>query len=151
MSGGGVHEAFAAVVTPSDAVHMLGRRDFSGVPQSVGEARRWVSGVLSAHASDEVLETVVLLVSEVVTNAIVHSDSGRPDGVITVGVGLGADLVYVEVVDEGSTGSVPVMRPAAEDCLSGRGLNWVNSMSQRWGTGRTRRAGRVVWFQVASG
>ncbi|MDP9863914.1 MULTISPECIES: ATP-binding protein [Streptosporangium] len=149
MTRESVYAAFEAMVKRWAGLRVLGQRSFYGVPQSAGRARKWVVGVLSAHASTEVLETVELLVSEVVTNAILHSDAG-PDEVITVRVGLRDDLLLIEVIDGGSVFNVPAMRPA-DDGLSGRGLTWVNSLSSGWGTDYDPDIGRAVWFHLAAG
>ncbi|MCC5581168.1 ATP-binding protein [Microtetraspora sp. AC03309] len=133
-----------------NGLRFLDHRDFHGVPQSASDARHWVLKVLSAHitASAEVMETVELLVSEVVTNSILHSDSGHPDEVITVGVGLGEGLVHIEVIDKGSAVNVPAMRPADSDNLGGRGLAWVDLLSSAWGTDYDPEIGRAVWVQL---
>ncbi|WP_433539856.1 hypothetical protein ACQP10_25475 [Streptosporangium sandarakinum] len=72
MSREAVYEAFEAMLQRWNGLRFLDHRDFYGVPQSASDARHWVLNVLSAHitASAEVLETVELLVSEVVTNSI---------------------------------------------------------------------------------
>ncbi|OUC99280.1 ATP-binding protein [Streptosporangium minutum] len=150
MSREAVHEAFEAMLKRWNGLRFLDHRDFYGVPQSASDARHWVLKVLSAHiaASGEALETVELLVSEVVTNSILHSDSGHPDEIITVGVGLGERLVHVEVMDKGSTVNVPQMRPVDGDSLSGRGLAWVDFLSSGWGTDYDPEIGRAVWVQL---
>lgn len=144
----GVSEARAA---RWDALRILGQRDFGGVPQSAGAARRWAVELLSPHASTEALETVELLVSEVVTNAILHSDSAGPAGLVTVRVGLGGNLIHIEVVDDGSATSVPAIRPTGDDSLSGRGLNWVDRLACAWGSDHDDDVGGTVWFRLPYG
>ncbi|MEU7984435.1 ATP-binding protein [Streptosporangium canum] len=150
MSREAVYEAFEAMLQRWNGLRFLDQRDFYGVPQSASDARHWVLNVLSAHitTSAEVLETVELLVSEVVTNSILHSDSGHPDEIITVGVGLGDGLVHVEVIDKGSAVNVPAMRPADSDSLGGRGPAWVDFLSSAWGTDYDPEIGRAVWVQL---
>ncbi|MEV0422897.1 ATP-binding protein [Streptosporangium canum] len=138
----------AKLVTRWNALRIMGRRDFHGVTQSAGTARKRVVELLGAHVPGAVLERVELLVSEVVTNAIVRSDSGRPDGLVTVCVGLGDDLIHVEVIDDGSATSVPMMRSADDDSLNGRGLGWVNLLSTAWSSGQDDEMGGAVWFQL---
>lgn len=131
-----------------DGLRILGQRDFYGIAQSAGAARRWVVRLLTAHASDETLETIELLVGEVVANAVVHSDSGKPDGLVTVFVGLGGGLIHIEVIDDGSGENTPVMRTADDDSLSGRGLSWVDLLACAWGSEQDDRSGGVVWFRL---
>ncbi|MFD8529657.1 ATP-binding protein [Streptosporangium canum] len=136
------------VITRWARLRIAGHRDFPGVPQSAGEARRWVVELLAGHAAGEFMETLELLVSEVVTNAIVHSDSRKPGGLVTVCVGLGADLIHIEVIDDGSAVSVPAMRKADDDSLNGRGLGWVDLLADTWGSSHDDEIGGAVWFQL---
>ncbi|MEV4383592.1 ATP-binding protein [Streptosporangium sp. NPDC049644] len=133
------------------ALHVVGQRDFPGIAQSAGVARKWVLELLSDHAATETLETLELLVSEVVTNAVLHSDSAKANGLVTVRVDLGSSLIHVEVIDDGSATSVPVIRTADNDNLSGRGLGWVNTLASAWGSSHDDKAGGAVWFQLATG
>ncbi|MER5645816.1 ATP-binding protein [Streptosporangium sp. NPDC002524] len=143
------HGAMVAVIRRWDGLRVVGQRDFHGVARSAGAARRWVVELLSGHAPAELLETVELLVSEVVTNAVLHSDSAGPDGLVTVCVGLGRDLIHVEVIDDGSAVNVPEVRATDDESLSGRGLSWVNLLASAWGSGEDGRGG-AVWFQLVN-
>ena len=85
-------------------------------PTSVGAARRFVRDVLKARqVDDDVVETVELLTSEVVTNAIVHARSGPQ-----LAVELHENRVRVAVRDLST--DVPVRRLSHLDDLSGRGV-----------------------------
>ncbi|MET8051014.1 ATP-binding protein [Streptosporangium sp. NPDC005286] len=151
MSREQIYSAVEAMFQRWDGLCVLGTRNFRGEVQSAGQARKWVVDLLSPHCfSGEVLETARLLVSEVVTNSILHSDSGiDPEGLVTVAVGLGRDVIHIEVIDEGSSVNVPAMRPAGEDSLSGRGLDWVHRLSSGWGSDHDPEIGRAVWFRLA--
>ena len=108
---------------------------------SARAARRFVDDVLSTWEVDDLLETVQLLVSEVVTNAVVH---GRSEA--EVSVRLLPDRVRVEVVDRGPT---PVRRRDADDeATSGRGTALVEALSSAWGI-EDVAVGKMVWFEVA--
>ncbi|WP_329085068.1 MULTISPECIES: ATP-binding protein [unclassified Streptosporangium] len=143
------HGAMVAVIRRWDGLRIVGQRDFRGVAQSAGAARRWVVELLGGHAPAELLETVELLVSEVVTNAVLHSDSAGPEGLVTVCVGLGRDLIHVEVIDDGSAVNVPEVRATDGESLSGRGLGWVNLLASVWGSSQDEGGG-AVWFQLAN-
>ncbi|MER5620452.1 ATP-binding protein [Streptosporangium sp. NPDC002544] len=131
-----------------------GRRRDGGVrrlPHRRGDlpaAARLLTAHLDGQATAETLETLELLVSEVVTNAVLHSDSARPGGLVTVRVGLGDSLIHIEVIDDGSATSVPAIRTADDDSLTGRGLSWVNLLASRWGSSRHDETGGTVWFQL---
>ncbi|MEV4094994.1 ATP-binding protein [Streptosporangium saharense] len=116
-----------------------------GVPEAVSEARDRVRGFLGEE--HPVSEDVVLLVSEVVTNSVVHSASGA-GGQVAMTVEVGARSVLVEVSDAGSGASAPHVRndPQAEN---GRGMFLVDLLASRWGVRDDRRGGRrTVWFEV---
>ncbi len=104
-------------------------------------ARRFIAATLASWDAVDPIETVQLLVTELVTNVIVHT-TGTPD----VRVSLQRDFVHVEVFDPGA-GSVSAHR-AGPDELSGRGLHLVESLATAWGT-VPMGAGKIVWFDVA--
>jgi anti-sigma regulatory factor (Ser/Thr protein kinase) len=119
------------------------------VPGSVGSvprARAFVTGLLARE--DPRGEAAQLLVSELVTNAVIHSDSRRPGGTVTVLVTEGEDGLQVQVIDEGSAHSVPVVR---DDVLAtqGRGLLLVQSLAEEWGYFRDS-LGTTVWFRLGA-
>ncbi|RCG32484.1 ATP-binding protein [Sphaerisporangium album] len=121
---------------------LLGAIELPGVPQSVSRARRFVAEVLgSGHP---VRDEVVLLVSELVTNSVTHSDS-RDGGLVTLALSECEGSIHVEVLDAGSEGEPQVREDPYGD--GGRGLFLVDAISERWGMYRDG-AGRVVWFAV---
>ncbi len=112
-------------------------------PTSVGAARRFVRDVLKTRRVDDgVVDTVELLTSEVVTNAIVHARSG-PQLAVEVNDGV----VRVAVRDLGP--GLPVRRLGRLDDLSGRGVVIVEELATAWGVERERNGGKRVWFEVA--
>ncbi|GGK96165.1 hypothetical protein Sme01_31630 [Sphaerisporangium melleum] len=128
--------------------------DFPGDIASVPAARAWVRGLLANRIATSALDDVLLLLSEVVTNAVTHSASGSTtDGRVTVRVAVrgpaASRLVHVEVTDAGSATSAPVARMAAADSDGGRGLWLVNTLATAWGSHRDGETGRTVWFQLA--
>jgi anti-sigma regulatory factor (Ser/Thr protein kinase) len=112
-------------------------------PEQVGRARRLVAARLPGWGlDDDAGDVAVLLVSELVTNAILH---GVPP-LELVAFPLG-DGLRVEVHDAGDAS--PVMRPSAPDVGSGRGLHLVDALATRWGSERTG-LGKSVWFELAA-
>ncbi|GAA3092977.1 ATP-binding protein [Streptosporangium carneum] len=134
-----------------DAVRPLGLRAFAGTPSSIPRARRWARELLAGKAQGDALDDVMLLLSEVVTNAVLHSDSGhRQDGLVTVRLGVGPGVVHVEVLDAGSAVSVPAVREAVADGAGGRGLFLVDLVATDWGA-HHGDTGNAVWFRVGIG
>ncbi|MEV4186823.1 ATP-binding protein [Streptosporangium canum] len=115
-----------------------------GVPESVSTARHRVRELLGeGHpASDD----VVLLVSEVVTNSVVHSGSGG-GGRVAMTVAVSSGAVLVEVSDAGSGLSAPHVRNEP-DAESGRGMFLVDLLADRWGIRDDDGGPRTVWFEV---
>lgn len=112
-------------------------------PTSVGAARRFVRDVLmSRQVADGVVNTVELLTSEVVTNAIVHGRSG-PQLVVA----MEDDVIRVSVGD--ISPDLPVRRLSHLDDVSGRGVVIVEELASAWGVQRQRGGGKQVWFEVA--
>ena len=115
-------------------------RELPPGPLAPSEARRFLheSGC-SVHAT-ALLESAVLLVSEMVTNAVRH---GGPPLLVEVD----CDEVSLQVrVRDGST-ALPQRRVAADDDEGGRGLQLLESLSDDWGVER-EADGKSVWFRL---
>jgi serine/threonine-protein kinase RsbW len=97
-------------------------------PRSVAEARSRVLDALGPQLADGQLETLRLLISEVVTNAVRHGDHDRP---VEVHAAWNAE-VRVEVIDHGH-GFTPVPRPGELEEPGGFGLFLVGRLADRWG------------------
>ena len=133
----------------------------AAVPGNVRRARAFVAEVLGPD--HPCADTAVLLCSELVTNAVLHSNSRWPGGTVTVTV---ADLtstdpdstdpadpdpdtagpVRIEVIDEGSASSIPVVK-ADSYAPDGHGLFLVENLAQQWGY-ESGDAGTTVWFRL---
>ena len=108
-------------------------------PESVGEARRHARYVLEAHAEDDVLERLELVVSELVTNAVRHG----PGELITLRLVSAPDgTIAGEVVDQGH--GVVAIREHDAGAAGGLGLPIVDALTSAWGVypGSTH-----VWFR----
>ncbi|MBF8190643.1 ATP-binding protein [Nonomuraea sp. K274] len=91
---------------------------------------------------------MLLLLSEVVTNAIAHSDSGRtPDGKVTVQITRMDATVQAEVTDAGSSTTTPAVRTPTLDDDGGRGLWLVDLLADEWGSQHDETGG-TVWFRL---
>ncbi len=113
-----------------------------------GVARSVITGWLADLVAPSVLETALLLVSELVSNSVRHS--GVPDGEeLVVRAQFWADGFRLEVEDPGRNG---VIAPTPPDMLrgGGMGLQLVQKLSERWGLERVTAGGTRVWAQIAS-
>jgi len=116
------------------------RSEFDRDLRSGSKARKFVTEALERWDCEAALDTVQLLVSELVTNAVVHAGS-RPN----VAVLLLPHAIRVEVADEARTGLE--RRDASDADESGRGLFLLDEMSSAWGVDTTDD-GKTVWFEV---
>jgi two-component sensor histidine kinase len=109
--------------------------ELPGVATTPREARRAVAARFGDQAR---CGELLLCVSEVVTNAVLHARSAA-----TITVRRSADLLTVEVKDDDPT--PPVRRPHSTTATTGRGLRILDDLTVRWGT-RPTGNGKVVWF-----
>lgn len=121
-------------------------RVFPATAEHIRHARQFLGAILDGSpAADD----AVLCLSELVTNAILHSKSGAPDGRFTVRAQRNGHCLRVEVVDQGGPWSHPI-RPETLDERSqhGRGLRIVDQLAAAWGRCGDPVAGWTVWFEV---
>ena len=125
----------------------LGNLTLPGTASSVPIARVWLSGTL-VGAGHGRLDDVLLVLSELATNAVRHSSSKLPGGRVMVRVSeVEVGLVRVEVIDEGSD-DVPCRREPDFDRCTGRGLHLVEMLSKEWGHHRIGPICGCVWAEV---
>jgi len=113
--------------------------DLEPVAPSVGLARAFVGRLLGDLRQDDV-DVAVLLTSELVTNAILHTRTP-----IQVGVMTDDDRVLVCVGDRLADSSPLVPHPPSGDRPGGRGLALVNDLAETWGS-TSYDGGKTVWF-----
>lgn len=132
-------------------------------PAEVGRARRWARSRLvgSGIGTDEPLaDTLLLLISELVTNAVVHTGCPAvlrmlfptpPSGALGTAAAPGArprparETVRVEVAD--ASAQPPAPRHARGEDTGGRGLELVDGLADRWGW-QPEGAGKRIWCEV---
>jgi anti-sigma regulatory factor (Ser/Thr protein kinase) len=118
--------------------------EFEAGPSAACAARNALLA-LEGRVSDELLDDIRLLVSELVTNSVRHSQIG-PEDRVTLDVAVSDDSIRVEVTDRGS-GFEPEPRDAGDKSkIGGWGLYLVDRIADRWGVacdGLTR-----VWFEI---
>ena len=127
---------------PRPALTLVRTRSFPGERAQIGQARKFIAAFLtSCPAADN----VVLLASELASNAVTHSASGQPGGTFTVRAeATGAGHVLVEVEDQGGRwdGNIGCAEPP-------HGLFLLRELSTACGA---RRGGQgwITWFTIAS-
>ncbi|GAA2827639.1 ATP-binding SpoIIE family protein phosphatase [Nonomuraea rubra] len=163
------------VVRSSDVDLDVEARTFPAQPIMVGEARRMAAEAFASwNVPEERAELACLLVSEVVTNVVLHAATagvprrelvvegpplpfeeswdvpGFEDEVVgdkefTLRLRRGEESVWVEVFDQDLR--LPRIRSAGENDEGGRGLYLVDQLARRWGS-RPTREGKAVWFEI---
>ena len=105
------------------------------------QARAYLREMLPPMGCVHVLEDAVLLLSELVNNAVVHAGSGAE-----VRLRRSDDLLFVEVRDGGAGGVL--RRDAQTHDLGGRGLALLDTVAAQWGADAAGTGGHRVWFQL---
>jgi anti-sigma regulatory factor (Ser/Thr protein kinase) len=112
---------------------------------AAGIARRWVTNQLTELSRPDLLESAILGVSELVTNALLHVR-----GTIHVRIVEDDSRLRIEVHDDSTRApegrSTLVMSTSSNPSTIGRGLQIVDSISLSWGVAYAT-AGKCVWFQ----
>jgi anti-sigma regulatory factor (Ser/Thr protein kinase) len=114
--------------------------ELAPVPGSCYVARHLVTDVLSDSMTKEDLDLVVLLTSELVANAIVHTR-----GAIRLAVRQLRGCVRVEVSDDDGS-HLPTVRRVPQESESGRGMALVNALAEDWSV-TARDWGKTVSFR----
>ena len=103
-------------------------------------AREFLRGSTCVEHHSEVVDDAVLLVSELVTNSVLH---GGPPVVVAVD----CDEATLQVRVRDGSSALPAPRDAASADENGRGLALVAEMSADWGVD-TEEDGKHVWFVI---
>ena len=117
------------------------RREVPEIPRS----RRFVADVL-ARCGRDVSDAVLLVASELVTNAVRHGN-----GDVELRIDVEDDKVRLEVLDEGHVKVVAPRRAPSPTAIGGRGLHLVREVSHKWGSGFDPAGRTMVWAEVPAG
>jgi serine phosphatase RsbU (regulator of sigma subunit)/anti-sigma regulatory factor (Ser/Thr protein kinase) len=112
-------------------------------PESAGAAREALAP-LRERLSEELLESIRLLVTELITNSVKHGRSDERQ--VRVTVTLTPENLRVEVADGGSGFEPPPPPTDPSDNPSGWGLYLVDRLADRWGV--EDADGTMVWFEI---
>ncbi|MEV0348360.1 ATP-binding protein [Nonomuraea sp. NPDC050680] len=131
------------------AERFLGEMVFPGETWVVPVVRRCVAAILLGAGHRDV-DNARLIVSELVSNALQHTASGRGGGLVAVDVvGFGADVARIEVTDDGAR-TIPCPRASDDLDSRGRGLKLVEQISTTWGMRRPGSGHLTVWAEFAT-
>lgn len=112
-------------------------------PTSVARARRLTRDLLTEAEREDLVEAATLLVSEIVTNAILHAGTA-----IDLRASLTSEGLRVEVGD--GSAHLPTPRRYGPTAGTGRGMMLLEQLVEDWGAER-RADGKTVWFLLTSG
>ena len=112
-------------------------------PGSAKAARTAVAAALESVGRADLVDTAALLVSELVTNSIVHAHTA-----IGVTLTATADGVRVEVGDHSP--HLPTRREYGHSATTGRGLELVELLADDSGSYQVADSGKVVWFSLGT-
>lgn len=108
---------------------------------SAARARRFVEAQCEAWGFDAIVDDALLVVSELVTNAVVHAGSQSALRLVP-----GGGTLRIEVADDGPAAPDPQL--AGDHDEHGRGLLLVSVLSTAWGTEASPSGGKVVWADL---
>ncbi|MFC8388080.1 MULTISPECIES: SpoIIE family protein phosphatase [unclassified Streptomyces] len=113
-------------------------------PERVSVARQQLRELLHDWSSPDQVDSAVLLLSEMLTNVLVHTDT---DALLLAEVTGGSDgrRMRIEVTDAGD--DLPHMRRPGELASSGRGLVLIELLAHTWGVA-PRGEGKSIWFEL---
>lgn len=116
-------------------------------PTSVRAARRFVADALTDWHLSVLVETAELLVSELVTNALLHAHTD-----VELVARLGDGRLRIEVRDASTV--LPTTGSHHQESQTGRGLQLVELLADSWGVdvdhGRRGIEGKAVWFELST-
>ena len=119
------------------------RSGLDPIPESARTARREVTDALAEVSRSDLAEAATLLVSELVTNAIVHARTA-----IQLRVEASPQGLRVSVTD--GSAYLPSPRGYGQGATTGRGLELVELLADRHGTDAGGEDGKTVWFELGS-
>jgi len=116
---------------------------FPGRSDQIPRARALVRSSLSSWGLSATMDDLLLVVSELFTNAVLHGD-----GQVELRLELLPGCVRLEVVDEGAPDAPMPLEPVTGALFSGRGLAIVQTVATAWGSARASHGGTRVWAEI---
>ncbi|MFB7447870.1 SpoIIE family protein phosphatase [Streptomyces sp. NPDC056194] len=113
-------------------------------PERIAEAREQVRQLLHDWSDEDQLDAAVLMVSEMVTNVLVHTDG---DALLVAEVACGEKTRRLRVEVSDGSDELPHRRHPGEMASSGRGLVLMGMLADAWGVD-PRGEGKAIWFEL---
>ncbi|MFF4181829.1 SpoIIE family protein phosphatase [Streptomyces sp. NPDC001691] len=136
--------AAQAGAAPPDVVRRTALTVAQAEPERIAGARRQLRELLHDWADEEQVDSAVLMISEMITNVLVHTD-GDALLVAEARGPLGTRRLRVEVAD--ASDELPHRRRPGEMASSGRGLILMEMLADAWGVD-PRGDGKSIWFEL---
>ncbi|MGW7103051.1 SpoIIE family protein phosphatase [Streptomyces sp. NPDC054838] len=114
-------------------------------PERISGVRRQIRELLHDWADPDQVDSAELMVSEMVTNVLTHTDGDALLVAEAVGE-LGTRRLRVEVAD--SSDELPHKRHPGEMASSGRGVLLMEMLADAWGVD-PRGEGKSIWFELS--
>ena len=114
----------------------------NGDVSSAADARHFLVATLTDWNFDRHLEVATLLASELVTNAVLHTQSDH----VEISLRLVDERLRVEVADQSAV--LPTRLGGGPLAASGRGLTLVDALASGWGVD-VGTGGKTIWFEIA--
>ncbi|MFF4172031.1 SpoIIE family protein phosphatase [Streptomyces sp. NPDC001744] len=114
-------------------------------PERIAEAREQVRQLLHDWTDGDQVDSAVLMVSEMVTNVLVHTDG---DALMVAEVSCGEDSRCLRVEVSDTSDEPPHRRRPGEMASSGRGLLLMEMLAHAWGVD-PRGEGKAIWFELS--
>ncbi|MET9063972.1 ATP-binding protein [Streptosporangium sandarakinum] len=133
----------APAVSAGTAFARTVERLLPATPASVRDARSLVRDELTLSGAGDLVDDCVLVVSELVTNAVRHGGAA-----CALRLRCGAGHVYGELFDPGA--GAPRVCEADDEATGGRGLQIVGVLTDGWGVTWPAAGGKVVWFVLGA-
>lgn len=119
----------------------LGAQTFGPDIDAPRQARWWLASLLREHGLNHEVHDVMVMLSELATNAVKHAGS-----TFEVGAAYDGRRLRVEVFD--ADPRVPQVQWVPAGATSGRGLLIVETLSDAWGVVAVEGGGKAVWFEL---
>ncbi|MGA5193621.1 SpoIIE family protein phosphatase [Streptomyces exfoliatus] len=113
-------------------------------PERIAEAREQMRQLLHDWTDRDQLDSAVLMVSEMVTNVLVHTDG---DALLVAEVACAAKSRRLRVEVSDTSDELPHKRHPGEMASSGRGLVLMEMLADAWGVD-PRGEGKAIWFEL---
>jgi DNA-binding NarL/FixJ family response regulator len=109
---------------------------------SPARARQFVTTTLTEWGLESLIDSALLVTSELATNAVIHAGSG-----FRIQLSLAPTTMRIDVVDFGAGTPEPQHGGVSEE--HGRGLHLIDALTTAWGLDDASGVGKVVWAELA--